>query len=97
MKNIDINKLSGTDFQKDVWRALTKIPCGKTVTYQQLAIMAGHPTAVRAVANAVGKNPMAPMIPCHRVIRTDGSIGGYSGPGGLVTKRKLLKSEGVII
>jgi methylated-DNA-[protein]-cysteine S-methyltransferase len=55
------------------------------------------PKAVRAVANAIGKNPYAPKIPCHRVIRSDGSLGGYSGPGGIKTKKKLLKSEGILI
>ena len=93
---IDINKLSGTKFQKDVWRALTKIPRGTTVTYKQLAAQAGHPRAIRAVANAVGANPCAPEIPCHRVVRTDGGLGGYSGPGGVATKIKLLKSENAI-
>lgn len=97
MKNIDFKKLKGTDFQRDVWHALTMIPCGKTVSYKQLAEMSGHPKAVRAVANAVGKNPMAPEIPCHRVIRSDGSIGGYSGHGGIKTKKKLLESENVKI
>lgn len=97
MKTIDINKLKGTEFQRDVWRALTRIPRGKTVSYKELAHMAGHPNAVRAVANAVGKNPMAPIIPCHRVISSDGSIGGYSGCGGIETKEKLLSSEGVNI
>ena len=55
------------------------------------------PKAVRAVANAVGKNPYAPKIPCHRVIRSDGGLGGYSGPGGIKTKKKLLKMEGIIL
>jgi len=97
MKQIDIDKLSGTDFQKDVWRALMKIPRGQTATYTQLAEMAGHPHAVRAVANAVGRNPCAPDIPCHRVIRSDGSLGGYSAPGGIEAKKKLLAGEGIII
>ncbi|MDE6478216.1 MAG: MGMT family protein [Alphaproteobacteria bacterium] len=93
--DIDIDALGGTSFQRDVWRALTKIPRGETRTYAQLAAMAGHPTAIRAVANAVGKNPMPPIIPCHRIIRSDGKIGGYSAPGGITTKRRLLQSEGV--
>ena len=57
----------------------------------------GKPRAVRAVANAIGKNPYAPKIPCHRVIRSDGSLGGYSGKGGIKTKRFLLKKEGVTL
>ena len=57
----------------------------------------GKPLAVRAVANAIGKNPLAPQIPCHRVIRSDGSLGGYSGKGGIKTKRLLLKKEGITL
>lgn len=97
MKNIDIDSLPGTDFQRDVWRALMNIPHGCTVTYGQLAQMCGHPRAVRAVANAVGKNPCPPIIPCHRVVRADGTLGGYSGPGGRKAKRALLIAEGVKI
>lgn len=93
--DIAIDNLPGTPFQRDVWRALTQIPRGETRTYAELAAMAGHPTAIRAVANAVGKNPMPPIIPCHRIIRSDGKIGGYSAPGGIATKRRLLQSEGV--
>ena len=91
----DIDALPGTPFQRDVWRALTRIPRGEVRTYKQLAEMAGHPNAVRAVANAVGKNPMPPIIPCHRVVRSDGGIGGYSAPGGLRRKRALLAAEGI--
>ena len=91
--DIDINKLPGTAFQHDVWRALLKIPYGETRTYTQIAEMAGHPNAVRAVANAIGKNPLPPIIPCHRVIRSDGNIGGYSAKGGIKEKIRLLKKE----
>lgn len=97
MPDIDIDNLPGTPFQRDVWRALTQIPRGETRTYAELAAMAGHPTAIRAVANAVGKNPKPPIIPCHRVICSNGKIGGYSAPGGITTKRHLLQSEGVRI
>ena len=97
MKNIYINKLKGTEFQKKVWTALTKIKKGETVTYKELARRVGRPKAVRAVANAVGANPCAPYIPCHRVVRSDGKLGGYSGKGGIKTKIKLLQSEGVKI
>ena len=93
MKNPDIDSLPGTEFQRDVWRALMRIRAGQTVTYAELARMSGHPTAVRAVANAVGRNPMPPVIPCHRVVRSDGKIGGYSGPGGVAAKRRLLRAE----
>ena len=88
-------KLAGTKFQLKVWAYLSKIPRGRVKTYSQVAKAIGKPLAVRAVANAIGKNPYAPRIPCHRVIRSDGSLGGYSGKGGLKTKRFLLKKEGI--
>ena len=89
--------LSGTKFQIKVWNYLKKIPKGKVKTYKQVAKGIGMPKAARAVANACGKNPYAPKIPCHRVIRSDGSIGGYSGRGGIRQKLKLLRSEKVEI
>ncbi|MBI5139327.1 MGMT family protein [Candidatus Nomurabacteria bacterium] len=95
MKKINVAKLEGTEFQKNVWRALLKISKGKTITYKDLAKMIGEPKAIRAVANAVGRNPCAPEIPCHRVVRSDGGLGGYSGKGGVKTKKKLLQKEGV--
>jgi methylated-DNA-[protein]-cysteine S-methyltransferase len=95
MEKIDIKKLKGTLFQKKVWGALIKIPKGKTITYKELARRIGKPEAVRAVASAVGANPCAPEIPCHRVVRSDGTLGGYSGKGGIKTKRALLIKEGV--
>ena len=88
-------KLIGTEFQLKVWAYLRKIPRGSVKTYSQVAKDIGKPRAIRAVANAIGKNPYAPKIPCHRVIRTDGSLGGYSGKGGVKTKRFLLKKEGI--
>ena len=88
-------KLTGTEFQLKVWAYLTKIPRGSLKTYSQVAKAIGKPRAVRAVANAIGKNPYAPKIPCHRVIRSDGTLGGYSGKGGIKTKRFLLKKEGI--
>ena len=89
--------LKGTKFQLKVWNYLKKIPKGQTRTYSDVAKAINKPKSVRAVANAIGKNPYAPKIPCHRVIRSDGSLGGYSGKGGVNTKRKLLKSEGILI
>ena len=89
--------LKGTEFQLKVWNYLISIPKGQTRTYSQVAIAIKKPNAVRAVANAIGKNPYAPKIPCHRVIRSDGSLGGYSGRGGINTKKKLLKLEGISI
>tara|TARA_Y100000992_G_C21241987_1_gene481212 strand:- start:996 stop:1271 length:276 start_codon:yes stop_codon:yes gene_type:complete len=90
-------KLIGTKLQVKVWEYLIKIPKGTVKTYTQIAKAVGKPLAVRAVANAVGKNPYPTQIPCHRVIRSNGSIGGYSGKGGVKTKRILLKKEGVIL
>ena len=90
-------KLNGTKFQVKVWTYLSKIPRGSVKTYSQVAKGIRKPSAVRAVANAIGKNPYAPKIPCHRVIRSDGSLGGYSGPGGIKTKKKLLRKEGIFV
>ena len=89
-------KLRGTQFQLKVWSYLKKIPKGKLKTYAQVAKAIGKPKAVRAVANAIGKNPFPPKIPCHRVIRSDGKLGGYSAKGGIKTKKKLLKNEGFL-
>ena len=83
--------LHGTDFQKKVWKELLKIPPGKTISYKQLAERIGSPKAVRAVANACGANKIAVIIPCHRVIRSSGDIGGYSS--GVWRKDILLKKE----
>ena len=85
----------GTLFQNRVWNELKKIPKGEIRTYKEIAIAIGKPNSARAVANACGKNPRPIEIPCHRVIRSDGNIGGYSGKGGLSMKRKLLKKEGI--
>ena len=89
--------LKGTKFQLKVWKYLKKIPKGQIRTYLEVAKAIKRPKSVRAVANAIGKNPNAPKIPCHRVIRSDGSLGGYSGPGGIKTKKKLLKKEGIFV
>jgi methylated-DNA-[protein]-cysteine S-methyltransferase len=88
-------KLKGTKFQLKVWNYLKKIPRGRVKNYSQVAKAIGRPSAVRAVANAVGKNPYPPKIPCHRVIKSDGHLGGYSGKGGIKTKKLLLKREGI--
>ncbi len=88
-----IARQEGTLFQKKVWRALLKIPKGEVRTYGWIAKQIKHPKAIRAVGNAVGKNPLAPEVPCHRVIRKDGTLGGYSGPGGIKRKKYLLKLE----
>ncbi len=89
--------LKGTNFQLKVWNYLRKIPKGSVKTYLQVAKAIGKPKAFRAVANAIAKNPYPIKIPCHRVIRSDGMIGGYSGKGGIKEKRRLLNVEKVIL
>ena len=91
------NDSRGTKFQKKVWNYLKTIRKGTVKTYKQVAIAINRPKSARAVANAVGKNPFPPKIPCHRVIRSDGSLGGYSGKGAVKTKKLLLKREGIIV
>jgi methylated-DNA-[protein]-cysteine S-methyltransferase len=81
----------GTEFQKKVWEALQQIPYGKTISYAQLAQAVGNPKACRAVGSANGKNPVAIVIPCHRVIASDGTLGGYAY--GLEVKKELLELE----
>ena len=88
-------KLEGTNFQRTVWKEISKIPFGETRTYKDLATAIGKPNSSRAVANACGKNPYPVIIPCHRVIRTDGKLGGYSGVGGVKKKKELLKLENI--
>ena len=90
-------KLKGTKFQLKVWDFLKKIPKGTVKTYSEVAKAIRKPLAVRAVANAIAKNPYPIQIPCHRVIRLDGSLGGYSGVGGVKKKKNLLKKEGIIV
>lgn len=85
----------GTEFQQSIWTALREIPCGETRTYKQLAEMIRKPTAVRAVGAANGANRMAVIVPCHRVIGSDGSLTGYAG--GLERKKRLLELEGLVI
>jgi|WetSurMetagenome_2_1015567.scaffolds.fasta_scaffold251418_2 AraC family transcriptional regulator, regulatory protein of adaptative response / methylated-DNA-[protein]-cysteine methyltransferase len=87
----DIDLQQGTPFQKSVWKALLTIPFGETVSYQDVAGMIHNTKAVRAVANAVGKNPISIIIPCHRVIHNNGSIGGYGW--GVELKKKILEWE----
>ncbi|MDC3144127.1 MGMT family protein [Pelagibacteraceae bacterium] len=87
---------NGTKFEIKVWNSISKIPKGEVRTYKELAIQINRPKSARAVANACGKNPYPVKIPCHRVIRSDGKLGGYSGKGGVKTKKKLLKNEGYL-
>ncbi len=90
-------KLEGTDFQIAVWKELLKIPAGKTRTYKEIALAIGKPNSSRAVANACAQNPYAPAVPCHRVVRSDGSLGGYSADGGMERKRELLDMESKLL
>ena len=83
-------KLKGTEFQIKVWNEIAKIPKGKTKSYKEIAKAIGRPKSYRAVANACGKNPFPIEIPCHRVIKSNGELGGYSAKGGLKAKRILL-------
>jgi methylated-DNA-[protein]-cysteine S-methyltransferase len=83
----------GTPFQREVWRVLQTIPVGETISYAELARQVGRPSAFRAVGAANGRNPIGVVVPCHRVIAADGTLGGYAG--GLERKRWLLAHEGV--
>jgi methylated-DNA-[protein]-cysteine S-methyltransferase len=81
----------GSPFQREAWAALRRIPAGETLTYTELATEAGRPEAIRAAGSACGRNPVALIVPCHRVVRTDGGLGGYAW--GLDVKRQLLAHE----
>jgi O-6-methylguanine DNA methyltransferase len=89
--NTKIDLQEGTPFQKKVWRSLQGIPHGQTRSYQTVARRIGHPNSFRAVGGACGKNPVAVLIPCHRVINADGKLGGFTG--GLRLKKHLLTLE----
>lgn len=92
-KEFDLRySFQGTEFQKETWNALLRIPYGKVISYREEAEMIGRPDSFRAVGNANGKNPIAIFVPCHRVIKSDGTLGGYSS--GLNIKRILLRLEG---
>jgi methylated-DNA-[protein]-cysteine S-methyltransferase len=84
--------LGGTDFQRKVWLAVGKIPFGQTTTYAKLAEQLGNPAAIRAVGTAIGANPLLIILPCHRIIGSNGSLTGYAG--GLEKKKALLQLEG---
>ena len=91
LKNLQLDLSAGTDFQQAVWQALMRIPLGQTCTYGQLAQAIGKPSASRAVGAAVGRNPISILIPCHRVIGSQGQMTGYAG--GLWRKEALLQLE----
>lgn len=96
-QEIQTKMKSYSSFYQAVWRACAEIPKGEVRTYTWIARKIGKPGAARAVGTALGANPFAPLIPCHRVVRTDGSLGGYSGDGGIPTKLRLLREEGAKI
>jgi methylated-DNA-[protein]-cysteine S-methyltransferase len=84
----------GTPFQKRVWREIARVPFGETITYSELASRAGAPGSARAAGAATGRNPIAIVVPCHRIVGADGSLTGYAG--GLERKARLLEIEGVL-
>lgn len=94
---IPVDVQDATDFERRVYTALVAVPRGQTCTYGELAAVAGEPQAARAVGRAVGKNPVPVLIPCHRVLAAGRQPGGFSAPGGLDTKAKLLALEGVVL
>lgn len=92
-KNFDMPiGLGGTDFQRKVWMEVAKIPFGQTTTYMKLSQKLGNPAAIRAVGAAIGANPILVILPCHRILGSDGSLTGYAG--GLERKKALLELEG---
>lgn len=89
-----LRKMAGyTPFQQAVWKACLEIPAGQTRSYKWIAVRIGRPGAARAVGGALAKNPFAPDVPCHRVIKADGTPGGFSAPGGVRAKLDLLEAE----
>lgn len=84
---------SHTAFCQEVWKECLNIPSGTVLTYKELAQKIGRPRAARAVGTALARNPFAPYVPCHRVIRSDGGMGGYSAPGGITRKKRMLDRE----
>ena len=87
--------MRSTEFDKKVWRALKLIPHGRVTTYKEIAKFIGRPGAARAVGNACKRNPDAPRVPCHRVVRSDGRLGGYAL--GMRKKIKLLEADGLVV
>jgi len=92
--DVDVDLTGSTEFEREVYKATRAIPFGKVATYGQIAKAIGRPNAQRAVGQALGKNPTSIVIPCHRVVASDGGLGGFTG--GLHWKRKLLRLEGIL-
>jgi O-6-methylguanine DNA methyltransferase len=95
-KKIDDKMRSYPPFYQAVWRACAEIPRGEIRTYGWIAKRIGRPRAARAVGQALGKNPFAPTVPCHRVVGANGKLTGYSAEGGVAKKRRMLIAEGAI-
>jgi len=93
--SLDLDWSGHSAFSILVWRAAQSIAWGEVRTYQQLSGAVGHPTACRAVGTALGRNPFPLVVPCHRIVHSDGSLGGFSAPSGIALKRRLLEREGV--
>jgi O-6-methylguanine DNA methyltransferase len=96
-KNI-LEKMKGyPPFYQKVWKACAQVPKGQVRTYGWIARKIGKPNSARAVGQALGKNPFAPIIPCHRIVGADGALTGYSATGGVAKKRRMLLKEGALI
>jgi len=89
-------KTIGLSFRDKIYEITKRIPSGRVATYGQLANLAGNPKAARAVGMLMGTNPNAPIVPCHRVVASDGKLTGYSGGNGISTKKQMLLKEGVL-
>ncbi len=96
LDEISIDYAGFSEFRRKVTEECRAVPFGQTATYQQLADRTGNPRAARAVGGVMRANPMPLIVPCHRIVRCDGTLGGYSGPGGVNLKRRLLELEGVL-
>jgi methylated-DNA-[protein]-cysteine S-methyltransferase len=94
---LDVDLRHVTPFQRSVLQAASAVPRGQVVTYGQIGERIGRPRAARAIGQALGSNPIPIVVPCHRVLASDGSLGGYSGRGGIRTKRRLLLLEGALV
>jgi O-6-methylguanine DNA methyltransferase len=93
LAHVPLDDRGWTDFTRRVYKRAQRIPRGKTMSYRDIAKSAGSPGAARAVGQLMARNPVAPVVPCHRVVGSDGSMCGFSAEGGIETKRKMLKRE----
>jgi len=91
--DIRLDLSAGTAFQRKVWSIVRRIPYGEVRTYRWISLEIGRPRAARAIGGAVGANPIPLIVPCHRIVNADGTLGGFSAPGGVELKRRMLKLE----